>query len=229
MMPDAIERNVSLRHVYPFKCLQTYMLLKLAPQNFGFTKKLMNLTHTIKLLLFLRLHIGIAVGASKKRNQLLYEKRILQVNNHNCCIIIIVLSFLEGWLKIDVTYVIRNWLEYQDSPTHAINVACKTCGMDSSNSPISFKNTLKPFLVIYTHSQARRAAHRRQKRSSDCDNGIHECCREKLYVSFAEIGWDDWILQPPGYNAYFCKGSCTTAASLTLSATQHNNILQVNI
>lgn len=139
------------------------------------------------------------------------------------------LPISEGWLKIDVTYVIRNWLEYQDSPTHAINVACKTCGMDSSNSPISFKNTLKPFLVIYTHSQARRAAHRRQKRSSDCGNGIRECCREKLYVSFAEIGWDDWILQPPGYNAYFCKGSCTTAASLTLSATQHNNILQVNI
>lgn len=133
----------------------------------------------------------------------------------------------EGWLKIDVTYVIRNWLEYQDSPTHAINVACKTCGMDSNMSPISFKNTLKPFLVIYTHSQARRAAHRRQKRSNDCDSGIRECCREKLYVSFAEIGWDDWILQPPGYNAYFCKGSCTTAASLTLSATQHNNILQV--
>lgn len=139
-----------------------------------------------------------------------------------------VLIIPEGWLKIDVTYVIRNWLEYQDSPTHAINVACKTCGMDSNNSPISFKNTLKPFLVIYTHSQARRAAHRRQKRSNDCGTGIRECCREKLYVSFAEIGWDDWILQPSGYNAYFCKGSCTTAASLTLSATQHNNILQVN-
>lgn len=132
-------------------------------------------------------------------------------------------------MKIDVAYVVTNWLKYQDSPTHAINVACKTCGMEKDSSPISFKNTYKPFLIIYTHSQARRMSpHRRQKRSYvDCSTGVQECCRESLYVSFAEIGWDDWILQPAGYNAYFCKGSCSTAASLALSATQHNSILQV--
>lgn len=144
-----------------------------------------------------------------------------------CYLIILIMMKTAGWLKIDVTYVIRNWLEYQDLPTHAINVACKTCGMDRNNSPISFKSALKPFLVIYTHSQTRRTVHRRQKRANDCGNGSHECCREKLYISFAEIGWDDWIIQPSGYNAYFCKGSCTTAASLTLSANQHNSILQV--
>ncbi|KAF2882318.1 hypothetical protein ILUMI_23883 [Ignelater luminosus] len=136
-------------------------------------------------------------------------------------------NLTEGWLKVDVAEVIRNWLEYQDSPTHAINVVCKTCGRNVSSSPVSFKPSLKPFLVIYTHTQQRRIQqHRRIKRHANCSPGLNECCRESLYVSFAEIGWDDWIIQPAGYNAYFCKGSCSTAASVTLSATQHNSILQ---
>ncbi|KAJ3639354.1 hypothetical protein Zmor_002717 [Zophobas morio] len=135
-------------------------------------------------------------------------------------------SLTEGWLKVDVTFVVKNWLDYQDSPTHAISVACKTCGMDKNQSPISFSAKLKPFLVIYTHSQQRRALHRRPKRQINCGVGVGECCRESFYVSFADIGWDDWILGPEGYNAYFCKGSCVTATALALSATQHNNILR---
>ncbi|KAJ8955339.1 hypothetical protein NQ318_003433 [Aromia moschata] len=111
--------------------------------------------------------------------------------------------------KVDVTYVVKNWLEYQDSPTHALSVVCKTCGMDKSHSPIS-----------------RTLTHRRQKRSTNCSPGINECCRESLYISFADIGWDDWIIKPEGYNAYFCRGSCMTASAMTLSATQHNSILQ---
>lgn len=135
-------------------------------------------------------------------------------------------NITEGWIKVDVAQVIRNWLDYQDSPIHAINVACKTCGRDVNNSPVSFKSKLKPFLVIYTHSQQKRMSYKRVKRHSNCSPSVNECCRESFYVSFAEIGWDDWIIQPAGYNAYVCKGSCSTVASVTLSATQHNSILR---
>lgn len=68
----------------------------------------------------------------------------------------IFISFSEGWLKIDVTYVVKNWLDYQNSPIHAINVLCKTCGLSKSQSPLSSSGDLKPFLIIYTHSQHRR-------------------------------------------------------------------------
>ncbi|KAF5294836.1 hypothetical protein FQA39_LY00320 [Lamprigera yunnana] len=134
-------------------------------------------------------------------------------------------NLTESWIKVDVSQVIRNWLDYQDSPIHAINVVCKTCGRNIRSSPVSFKLMFKPFLVIYTHSQQKRMTHKRIKRYSNCTPDSNECCRESLYVSFAEIGWDDWIIQPAGYNAYFCKGSCTTVASVTLSASQHNSIL----
>ena len=29
-----------------------------------------------------------------------------------------------------------------------------------------------------------------------------------MYVDFGEIGWDDWIVAPPGYEAFYCAGDC---------------------
>nr|XP_022908098.1 growth/differentiation factor 8 [Onthophagus taurus] len=134
-------------------------------------------------------------------------------------------SITAAWLNVDVSYVVKNWLQYQDSPTHAINVVCKTCGNDKNQSPIAHDGDRKPFIVIYTHNQERVKQHNRNKRQTDCGPNSNECCREHLYISFADIGWNDWILHPPGYNAYYCKGSCETAASLTLAGSDHNHIL----
>lgn len=70
---------------------------------------------------------------------------------------------------------------------------------------------------------------KRQRRSINCSAGVSECCREKLYISFAEIGWDDWILHPHGYDAYFCRGSCASAATITLSGSHYNTVVRVSI
>lgn len=143
-------------------------------------------------------------------------------NKFNCWIF-----FSEGWLKINIAWPVKNWLEYKEV-SHVINVACKTCGMNASLSPISSQHDLKPFLVIHTYGQPRARFQRRVKRYSNCAASGNECCRESLYVSFEEIGWDDWILHPKGYNAYFCKGTCAVAASVTLSGSHHNTIMQVS-
>ena len=41
-----------------------------------------------------------------------------------------------------------------------------------------------------------------------CTSEQTGCCRDHLHVSFSQIGWDSWIIAPPGYNAYYCKGGC---------------------
>jgi len=128
----------------------------------------------------------------------------------------------EGWIKIDITWPITNWFEFHEL-THVISVACKTCAADPRHSPVCLKHKRKPFIVIDTYAQRK---HSRQKRNINCSSGTTECCREKLYISFAEIGWDDWILFPKGYDAYFCRGSCTSAASVTLSAAHHANVIR---
>jgi len=48
----------------------------------------------------------------------------------------------------------------------------------------------------------------RSRRSIDCTANSSSCCRESFYVNFTTIGWDNWILQPIGYNANYCRGKC---------------------
>ena len=41
------------------------------------------------------------------------------------------------------------------------------------------------------------------------------------YVDFAEVGWNDWIVAPPGYNAQVCHGDCPFPLADHLNATNH--------
>lgn len=54
-----------------------------------------------------------------------------------------------------------------------------------------------------------------------------QCCRESLFVSFKDVGWDDWIVAPSGFHAFYCRGSCRTFTSPASSATTHTSLLQV--
>ncbi|XP_044741779.1 growth/differentiation factor 8 [Chrysoperla carnea] len=140
----------------------------------------------------------------------------------------------EGWIRADIAPSVREWLQYNEY-NHSINVACKTCGMDVSESPISHKTEHKLFLVISTYfhqnptamqydASARTGRNRRH--NMNCNPDAKECCRENLYISFKDIGWSDWIIFPSGYNAYFCRGSCTSAAAVTVSGSHYNSIIR---
>lgn len=135
--------------------------------------------------------------------------------------------FSEGWLKIDISWPIKNWFEFHEL-IHIISIACKTCAQHATHSPVCLKHRRKPFIVIDTYAQRK---HSRQKRNINCGSahnpGQLECCREKLFISFAEIGWDDWILYPKGYDAYFCRGSCASAASVTMSGAHYASVVRV--
>lgn len=96
--------------------------------------------------------------------------------------------------------------------------------MDRDTAPVSIELTLKPFLVIHTSPLPQR---NRPKRNSNCLPEMKECCRDELYINFEDIGWSDWILHPSGYHAYFCRGSCSSAASLTASGSPYNNVIRV--
>ncbi|XP_061415596.1 bone morphogenetic protein 2-like [Lethenteron reissneri] len=49
----------------------------------------------------------------------------------------------------------------------------------------------------------------------------HGCRRHALYVDFREVGWNDWIVAPPGYHAYFCHGECPFPLADHLNSTNH--------
>lgn len=35
------------------------------------------------------------------------------------------------------------------------------------------------------------------------------CQKRKMVVSFAEIGWGDWVISPKTFDASYCSGVCT--------------------
>lgn len=128
----------------------------------------------------------------------------------------------ESWEKIDIAWPVKNWVEFHDL-SHTIQVACETC--NSGNLPVSIHNDRKPFIVIDTFPQRTIS---RPSRNANCGPGSTECCRDSLYIDFATIGWDDWIIHPKGYNAYFCRGTCERVASITKSGTHHNTVFNVS-
>ena len=52
-------------------------------------------------------------------------------------------------------------------------------------------------------------------------NGTENCRRHPLYVDFADVGWNDWIVAPPGYDAFYCHGDCPFPLADHLNSTNH--------
>lgn len=87
--------------------------------------------------------------------------------------------------------------------------------LDSSSSNKTNPNNTKrqssseqnrPFLVVHIDPNVIK---RVRRRTVECTGALEgQCCKQRFYVSFKEIGWDDWILAPPGYYANYCRGDC---------------------
>nr|CAG4650213.1 EOG090X07KO [Sida crystallina] len=80
----------------------------------------------------------------------------------------------------------------------------------------------QPLLVTYTDDgkarhRSKRAAEKKHKRKGRRDN----CRRHSLYVDFSDVGWNDWIVAPPGYHAYYCHGDCPFPLPDHLNTTNH--------
>lgn len=124
-------------------------------------------------------------------------------------------------MKINIEWPIKRWFGNHEL-SHLIQITCESCDIESMEEIISVDKNYRPFIMIDTQNRRSKS---RQKRNINCSNGVTECCREKLYISFADIGWDNWIMQPKGYDAYFCRGSCSSVASVAQAASHHSSLL----
>lgn len=64
----------------------------------------------------------------------------------------------------------------------------------------------QPFLVAKV--KVREPEHHMAKRSLRCSQNSNLCCRKDYYVDFRDIGWNDWIIKPEGYQINYCVGQC---------------------
>ncbi|KAM4633157.1 bone morphogenetic protein 2b [Polymixia lowei] len=86
----------------------------------------------------------------------------------------------------------------------------------------------RPLLVTYGHDgrgdsvlhtrEKRQAAPRKQRRKHQHKAS---CRRHALYVDFSDVGWNEWIVAPPGYHAFYCHGECPFPLADHLNSTNH--------
>lgn len=89
----------------------------------------------------------------------------------------------------------------------------------------------QPLLLLYTEDELNQRSRQnrtdlttlqRRKRSTRSHRRQrNECRRYPLQIRFKDVGWDDWIVAPSDYHAYYCAGECPTQMGDHLNTTNH--------
>lgn len=156
----------------------------------------------------------------------------------------------SGWVSFDLTHVLPLWLK-SGSATHRLEVHIAGPGSaeveverrkqvernavmvlfseDQSDErelnqelefpshplPLPSRNNYKEVAAAAAGVTAVEAP--RPRRSIKTE----PCKRTPLYVDFRDIGWDSWVIQPLGYEAYECNGVCNSPMTSEVSPTRH--------
>lgn len=146
-------------------------------------------------------------------------------------------------VKLDVLPAVERWLNHpKENYGILVHVAAGKDNKPAAHRHLRLKRSVsdteadwsqqQPFLFTYTDdgrykqrsirdvlaSRNRRAPARRTHKRKD---GREICQRRPLYVDFSSVGWSDWIVAPPGYEAYYCHGECQFPIADHLNSTNH--------
>ncbi|XP_049433897.1 bone morphogenetic protein 7-like [Epinephelus fuscoguttatus] len=156
----------------------------------------------------------------------------------------------EGWLVFDLTDTSNLWLVnpeqnlglhlvLEDSNGQRRNP--QLAGLVTGSGP----QDKQPFMVAFFKAnevrfRSIRSAHKgRQSNRSKPQRTVQDalkaveaatdnlgisregCKKHELYVSFRDLGWQDWIIAPEGYAAYYCEGECAFPLNSYMNATNH--------
>ncbi|XP_077000203.1 bone morphogenetic protein 6 [Tamandua tetradactyla] len=156
----------------------------------------------------------------------------------------------EGWLEFDITATSNLWvvtpqhnmgLQLSVVTRDGLSINPRAAGLVGRDGPYD----KQPFMVAFfkvseVHIRAARSApsRRRQQsrnrsspsqdiprvsRASDYNSSELKavCKKHELYVSFQDLGWQDWIIAPKGYAADYCDGECSFPLNAHMNATNH--------
>lgn len=131
----------------------------------------------------------------------------------------------SGWHTFPVSSAVQSLLaKTSDSATLSLRVSCPLCAdagatlvlVSSSERGNQREQSHRPFLMAVVRQEDTNESRRRKKRGLECDGKVRVCCKRQFYVTFKDIGWNDWIIAPSGYHANYCEGDCPShVASIT--------------
>lgn len=139
------------------------------------------------------------------------------------------------WESFDVTPVVMRWTT-QGHTNHGFVVEVahleENPGVSKRHVRISRSlhqdehswSQIRPLLVTFGHDGKGHPLHKREKRQAKHKQRKRlksSCKRHPLYVDFSDVGWNDWIVAPPGYHAFYCHGECPFPLADHLNSTNH--------
>ncbi|XP_056147597.1 bone morphogenetic protein 5 isoform X3 [Lampris incognitus] len=153
-----------------------------------------------------------------------------------------------GWLVFDITATSNHWvmnplqnmgLQLCVETVDGKSINIKSAGIVGRNGPQS----KQPFLVAFfkasevllrsvraaggkkkNHNRNKSAGQQESSRAPKDHNTSEQkqaCKKHELYVSFRDLGWQDWIIAPEGYAAFYCDGECSFPLNAHMNATNH--------
>lgn len=156
----------------------------------------------------------------------------------------------EGWLTLNVSEALEHWVNNPEGnkglylSVHPAHRSVHELRPEDIGI-VGFRGDAdkQPFLVGYFKSsgireqkvrQKREAKQRRRKSEASSldyrsnpytDPAVQynsrTCKIQTLYVSFRDLKWQDWIIAPDGYDAYYCSGECNFPLNAHMNATNH--------
>ncbi|KYO47208.1 bone morphogenetic protein 4 [Alligator mississippiensis] len=139
------------------------------------------------------------------------------------------------WESFDVSPAVIRWTK-DKQPNHGLAVEVVHLGQTPAHQGKHVRISrslpqgdgdwaqLRPLLVTFSHDGKGHALVRRAKRSPKHQRprkNKKNCRRHALYVDFSDVGWNDWIVAPPGYQAFYCHGDCPFPLADHLNSTNH--------
>ncbi|XP_062345311.1 left-right determination factor 1-like [Cinclus cinclus] len=124
----------------------------------------------------------------------------------------------SGWKSFDVTQAVHYWLRNKRQEPMFLEVWIEGERVGSYASEMAKavrftsqdpkdKGLGKPELVLYTLNSDDYGSPGECR--EEAVTGKSTCCRQKHYISFRDLPWaQHWILEPAGFQAYRCSGSC---------------------
>ncbi|NXE13742.1 DERR protein, partial [Lophotis ruficrista] len=76
-------------------------------------------------------------------------------------------------------------------------------------------------LVVTLSQQHCKASRRRRSAHYPAVTPSNLCKPRRLYISFSDVGWENWIIAPQGYMANYCLGECPFPLTAELNSTNH--------
>lgn len=135
---------------------------------------------------------------------------------------------LHKSLLFNLSDVAKDWTTHSRNLGLILEIAVSGDGASApgSTGPQSpcagIDSFLDTSLLVVTLSQQQCRASRRRRSAYNVPVTPSNLCKpRRLYISFSDVGWENWIIAPQGYMANYCLGECPFPLTAELNSTNH--------